>query len=155
MLRSNPGRGLSRVLLLGGAAFLAVILFRVVGGSSAPPPSHHSPQAAAQGYLDGLSRRDAAEIRSYLAPAERAQATGLLRILSSDHVSLSGPAAAPTHVTGSTVTVPIAIEVCLPLPDHQGSDCRPVQNSPVGLPAQLKCVRRAGRWYVATLFKPS
>ncbi|HVB14436.1 MAG TPA: hypothetical protein VNH38_06755 [Candidatus Dormibacteraeota bacterium] len=155
VLRPEGRRGHSRFLLLVGGGLAALILLRVATTHPFPPPSHQSSTAAVAGYLAGLEHHDLSELRSYLAPAQRAKASGLLQAFATHHVYISGPAASGVSQVGNRATVIISLEVCFPLSGTRADSCESVDREPLGLPDQLTCIKVNGGWYVTTLFKPS
>lgn len=155
VLRPRSRRSQNRFTLLLIGALALLILIRVVGAHPLPKPSHLSPAAAVAGYLTGLEHRDLGEVRGYLAPAQRPQASSLLKGFARQRASIAAPALTEITQTHSRATVTISLQVCYQPPGGKPYTCEPVGHAPLGLPDQITCVELDGSWYATTLFKPN
>ncbi|MGA7173102.1 MAG: hypothetical protein WCB86_01335 [Candidatus Dormiibacterota bacterium] len=143
-----------RFTLLLSGALVVLILIRLLTTHPLPPPSHQSSGAAVAGYLIGLEHNDVTEVRRYLAPAEKSQASALVTAFTSRHDYIAAPALALVNQGKSKATVAISLQVCSPLPKTKEYTCQSLGHSTLGLPIQLSCARIDGEWYVTTIFKP-
>ncbi|HUY09096.1 MAG TPA: hypothetical protein VMW80_06555 [Candidatus Dormibacteraeota bacterium] len=143
-----------RFTLLLSGALVVLILIRLLTTHPLPTPSHESSGGAVAGYLIGLEHSDVGEVRRYLAPAQKSQASAVVKALTSRHDYIAAPGLALVTQGKSRATVAITLEVCSPLPKAKEYDCQPLGHSTLGLPIQLTCAKVEGDWYVTTIFKP-
>lgn len=155
--RMRPGgrSGQRRFTLLLVGALVVLILIRSLTTHPLPQPSHSTSTGAVAGYLIGLEHHDPGEVRRYLAPAQKSQASVLLKAFKSQHAYIVAPALAHVSQEQSRATVTISVQVCSHFNGTKEYTCQPVGQQPLGLPDELTCVKVDGAWYVTTLFKPS
>lgn len=154
-LRPISRRSQNRVTLYIGGALVLLLLVRLIQSHPLPPPSHQSPAAAVAGYLLGIEQHNLNEVRSYLGPAQRSGAGALLRGLAQRHVSITAPVLSQVLQNQRSATVTISLQLCYRPKGHQHYLCGPLAHSPLGLPAQINCLKVGGNWYATTLFRPS
>ncbi|MGC2192162.1 MAG: hypothetical protein WA751_07490 [Candidatus Dormiibacterota bacterium] len=150
---ARRGSNRSFTLLLAGLLVVLVVI-RSVTTHPFPTASHQSPAAAVAGYLTGLEHKDVGQVRHYLAPAQKSQASAVVKAFTSRHAYIAAPALETYSQGSSKATVTFSLQVCSPLQGLKDYSCVPVARAPFGLPDQLTCAKVDGDWYVTTLLKP-